>query len=294
VADRLERALEHVRAQLRAGWPVLVDTTSWRLDGDELTVSGGVLTAAQAKRYVELLGEALPGVTVTRPPLLSALDRPWQELEWATITGDGPLDLHRAPDGHDLQTQWEPPAHLRRFAERGDRALVQLPDGTLGWAEPGRLEDATPRRDPWADIARPRFGRSVPVGAGGGLAEAAERARERLGRPYLWGGNSAAAADCSGLVQALVWAGGGVLLPKHTGDQRRFGRRVAASAIRPGDLVFVRGRERGLGHVGLALPGDGGTTVVHSCLSRRRVLEEPLEAFLDRYLFSAARRVVDW
>lgn len=294
MSEPLDTAIAGVREELRAAWPVLVDTTAWALTDGLLQVTGGVLTPGQAKRYVELLSERLPQLEVPRPDVLSALDRAWQRFDWVEIAGSGPVDLFRAPEGEERQTQWQPPALLRSFASRQGRSLVQAPDGTLGWVEARRLATASPVDDPWRDIARPRFGRSVPARTPDGLAHAAERARERLGRPYLWGGNTADAADCSGLVQAVVFAGSGVLLPKHTGDQRRHGRRVPASAIQPGDLVFVRGKSKGLGHVGLALDDSGRTTVIHSCLSRRRVLEEPLDAFLDRYLFTGARRVVDW
>ena len=292
--DRLATSVARVREKLRAAWPILVDTTTWCREGSEVRVTGGVLTAAQAKRYSELLGEELAPIEVPLPAVLSALNRPWQDFDWASVTDLGVLDLFRGPEHEERQTQWEPPALLRLFARRGDRALVQLPDGTLGWIDGERIEPARPQADPWAGIGRPRPGRAVALLSGGGLATATALARERLGRPYLWGGNTAAAADCSGFVQAVIYGGSGVLLPKHTGDQRRQGQRVAAGAIAPGDLGFVRGRDRGLAHVGLALRGEAGTTVIHSCLSRRRVLEEPLDSFLSRYLFTGARRVVDW
>jgi len=85
-----------------------------------------------------------------------------------------------------------------------------------------------------------------------------------------------------------------VLLPKHTGDQRRLGDRVGAGSIAPGDLVFVKGRNKGLSHVGLALPAEETTTVVHSCLTRNQVMEEPLSTFLERYRFVGARRPIAW
>jgi hypothetical protein len=294
VQDRLDTAVARVREELLATWPVLVDTTDWSWTGDRIDVTGGVLTGAQAKRYVQLLGEALGTDEVPRPAVLSAVDRAWSGYDWVALTGERHVDLFRAPEGEDRQTQWEPPALLRCFARQRSRALAQLPDGTVGWVDAVRLEEARPGSDPWASIVRPGPARAAPPRAPDGLRAAAELARERLGRPYLWGGNTAAAADCSGFVQAVIFGASGVLLPKHTGDQRRRGLRVAASAIEPGDLVFVRGRSRGLGHVGLALAGSDGTTVVHSCLSRRRILEEPLGDFLDRYLFTGARRVVQW
>ena len=56
--------------------------------------------------------------------------------------------------------------------------------------------------------------------------------------------------------------------------------------------MFVRGPDQGLGHVGLALPSGEDVTVIHSCLTKNLVVEEPLSEFLERYRFTAARRVV--
>ncbi len=288
-AERLSAAVATVRAELARRYPVGVDTTAWAWEGGP-TVAGGVLVAAQADAYVQGLGRELDA-PVPRPAVLSDLDSPWALHRWRPVLGDAAVDLHRGDADEDLQTQWTPPAWLRFFAERGARALVQLPDGTVGWIEAARLGEGDPGGDPWASIQRPQPGAAVP---GGSLSAAADAARARLGRPYRWGGNVDAAADCSGFVQAVVLAASGLLLPKNTKDQRQAGARVAPDAILPGDLVFVRGRASRLSHVGIALPSPSGTTVVHSCLSRERVLEEPLSAFLDRYDFLGARRPVAW
>jgi hypothetical protein len=296
VQERLDQAVSRVREQLLAAWPTLVDTTRWSWSERAVRVEGGVLVASQARRYVELLGAELEPLPVPTPAVLSALDGDFAGHRWLTIVGEAAIDLYRLPTGLDLQTQWTPPATLRRFAARDRRLLVQLPDATLGWVDEQRLEPVQPATDPWSAVLRPTAG--SPVGPADDLpsplVDVAERGRARLGRPYLWGGNTDAAADCSGLVQSLLLEASGVLLPKHTGDQRRLGARVAGGAIAPGDLVFVRGRDKGIAHVGLALPSADGTTVLHSCLSRGRVLEEPLAEFLARYRFTGARRVVDW
>lgn len=288
--EALSLAVARARTELAATWPLVVDTTVWSRTDGEVRVTGGVLVAAQARMYVDILGEDLEDVPT--PAILSAVDSAWHLHSWVEIVGEGAIDVQRAPDGDDLQTQWSPPASLRVFASREGRSLIQLADGTLGWCDSDRLRPTSPRTDPWATIRRPVAGASVPSDAP--VEEAARLARSRLDRPYRWGGNTAAAADCSGLIQSIVQEVAGVLLPKHTGDQRRLGARVAAADIGPGDLVFVRGRDRNIGHVGIALSSGDGISVVHSCLSRGRVLEESLAVFLDRYRFTGARRPIDW
>jgi cell wall-associated NlpC family hydrolase len=62
-------------------------------------------------------------------------------------------------------------------------------------------------------------------------------AKRFLGLPYLWGGRSGFAVDCSGFT-GLVYAQHGVRLPRDTDDQSRAGTAVAPRAAQPGDLAF--------------------------------------------------------
>lgn len=65
-------------------------------------------------------------------------------------------------------------------------------------------------------------------------------ARTLVGLPYLWGGRSGYALDCSGLTQ-LVYRLHGVTLPRDTGDQAKAGTAVAVGNRSPGDLLFYGG-----------------------------------------------------
>ena len=81
---------------------------------------------------------------------------------------------------------------------------------------------------------------------------AVQFARQLLGVPYRWGGDSPSGGfDCSGLVR-YVYAHFGVSLPHSTYADFDLGRRVSRGALRPGDLVFFDG----VGHVGMYV-GDG-------------------------------------
>ncbi len=288
----LRDAAAAVRADAEARYPIVVDTTVWSMLDGRPMVGGSVLTSTQADAYQKALARFSTDAPVVRPVVLTALDTVWQKQRWAAVTG--PLDMHRNADGEDLQTQWAPPAWVRWFAADpagGPRALVQFPDGTVGWVHATNLRFDEPSTDPWGSIRRSQAGSAV---AGSSLVDAAILARARLGQPYLWGGNTHAAADCSGFVQAIAWEAGGVLLPKNTKDQLRSGARVAADSIQPGDFVYVTGRAKRVMHVGLALASSDGLSVIHSCLSRERVLEESGEDFLRRYRFVGARRIVAW
>jgi cell wall-associated NlpC family hydrolase len=116
---------------------------------------------------------------------------------------------------------------------RHGRRAVELPDGRRGWVPAAALS---------------------PVGIPAtGLFE---RIRELIGVPYLWGGRSPAALDCSGFTQ-LVLGEQGVRLPRDAHDQHGACRDLRqGESARFGDLVFFgppRGRQA---HVGLYL-GSG-------------------------------------
>ena len=104
--------------------------------------------------------------------------------------------------------------------------------------------------------AAPAGPATAPDGATDGVAgrSVVETARQYLGVPYVWGGESLGEGglDCSGLVQ-LVYSAHGVDLPRVARDQMRQGTEVGSLAeARPGDLVVQRGGK----HIGIYV-GDG-------------------------------------
>ena len=76
--------------------------------------------------------------------------------------------------------------------------------------------------------------------------EAASIAAQYLSAPYLWGGESPAGFDCSGLV-SYVYAQLGVSLPHYTVSQWNATVPIPTADLQPGDLVFFDG----LSHVGI-------------------------------------------
>jgi cell wall-associated NlpC family hydrolase len=82
------------------------------------------------------------------------------------------------------------------------------------------------------------------------LAAVPSVASRYLGVPYVFGGESPAGFDCSGLV-AYVYAQFGIRLPHSSAQQGRIGTKIARSAALPGDVVVMDGGS----HVGIYIGG---------------------------------------
>jgi SH3-like domain-containing protein len=83
-------------------------------------------------------------------------------------------------------------------------------------------------------------------------------ARQMLGFPYLWGGVSSKAMDCSGLVK-LSFYSQGIILARDASQQARFGIPVNfrnISNLKSGDLLFFGSSAEKITHVGNYL-GNG-------------------------------------
>ena len=119
-----------------------------------------------------------------------------------------------------------------------------------------------------------------PVAAGGSGAVAA--AESQIGVPYVWGGESAAGVDCSGLT-ALAWANAGVSLPHSAADQYAVSQHVSLSQLEPGDLLFYDfggGIDHVVMYVGPTLDGQatayGNDTIIQAAHTGTVVTFDPV------------------
>ena len=120
------------------------------------------------------------------------------------------------------------------------------------------------------------------------LKRLVEQAMTYLGTPYRRGGTSRRGLDCSGLVGA-VYGGQGLGMPRTAVEQFAEGVPVAASDLRPGDLVFFRDTyKRGISHVGIFV-GDG--RFLHAAGHRQGVIVSALSRPYYRLRYAGARRL---
>jgi cell wall-associated NlpC family hydrolase len=95
-------------------------------------------------------------------------------------------------------------------------------------------------------VVHPQFTGLVQSYGSISITGVAAIAAKYLGVPYVYGGESPAGFDCSGLV-AYVYAQVGISLPHSSMEQGHMGTRVSVEDAQPGDVVVFNGGT----HVGI-------------------------------------------
>lgn len=135
----------------------------------------------------------------------------------------------------------------------GRYLAVRLPDGRSGWV----LRNATQPFDAWLKACDPTQKNILAT------------ARHFNGYPYLWGGTTTKAMDCSGFTKTVYFLNG-IILRRDASQQAKTGEEVEVtedfSNLQPGDLLFfgrkaTAERKESITHVGIYM---GNQQFIHS------------------------------
>lgn len=256
-----EAAIAGLRAGLleRHGWTCVEIAVRVETEMRSIVLHGEVAVDRLAARVIAGVQAVAPGWVVDGESVHAMRGGSWHALPGAVVLlAERPGSASPRRVATELRAQDGP---VQRLGQAGAAIVARGRDGTVGWLE-GAL-------GPEVEAARlPRPHRDDPLA----LVRAA---RPWLDVPYRLGGVTEQGVDCSGLVQRIALEVLGVLLPRHSSDQLLVAPRPGPGR-EPGDLSFVWSDREALCHVGIGT----GRTVIHASLSRRCVVEDPLEGFL--------------
>lgn len=113
-----------------------------------------------------------------------------------------------------------------------------------------------------------------------------DEAYRYMGTPYVWGGNTEAGIDCSGLVKNC-FAAYGVKLPRRASEQAEVGVEVPLDDLQPGDRLYFSVKKPN-DHTGIYI-GDG--KFIHAGRGRGDVGVDSLDQRLYKNSLTSARRL---
>ncbi len=276
--DRLDACIRDIQSERPGSF---VERTEE--NGELLVRLIGVRTAAF---FAERFGAEPVGFRITN----LADPRIPPPLGFFTIHGES-ASLFVSSELQKLTTDFDrDDGSLRGLQSRGEALLVQLWDGTLGWIHRNTLEPAEPSSQ-WSSLHTVPSDPRLRNASREDWERIVEEARSYLGVPYELGGRSRNRIDCSGLISRVLRDSLGVVLPRHSTDQRRWGVRVSQTSMTAGDLIFARWQAANIPHVGWVAKGGAEPQVIHASQEAGEVVEESLSQFLEGYRFMGCKRL---
>ena len=111
-------------------------------------------------------------------------------------------------------------------------------------------------------------------------------AKQYIGVPYVWGGESPSGFDCSGFVQ-YVFKQHGIRLNRTVVTQYQHGYAVSKSNLQPGDLVFFQNTyQSGLSHIGIYI---GNNQFIHASSSQGVTISSLSNSYWASHYHSSRR-----
>ena len=175
----------------------------------------------------------------------------WKQSERLIFTGKSG-DILSETNDQSIVSDIVAGSIVKKLSEKDTFYAVELPDGRHGLIDKKEVTGF----NLWCSETRPEADKLICF------------AKSLTGSPYLWGGTSTKAPDCSGFVKTIYFTGG-VILARDASLQFQHGEPVDISSsfetLKPGDLVFFghnnsKGDKR-ITHVGMYI---GDTEVIHS------------------------------
>lgn len=98
-------------------------------------------------------------------------------------------------------------------------------------------------------------------------------AKQQLGKPYVYAGNTPSGFDCSGFT-SYIFSAYKIELPRRSGEQYDQSKKIKENKVQKGDLVFFDNGS-GVNHVGIIVSEQGDIPVmIHASTSKGIVLTE--------------------
>lgn len=187
--------------------------------------------------------------SVTRPSQAEMLA--WRKAQRLAVRSPREAIAYTSPvdrSPRSVMTELVPGSIVEGSMSTDSVTAIRLPDGRSGWVATASVMPV----EQWA--SQPLSTDSVIL-----------TAYSLMGAPYLWGGMSTKAVDCSGLIR-VAYQGNGILLRRDASQQIHTGKKISPSApvdsLRRGDLLFFSYVPGGrISHVALY---DSDSTYIHS------------------------------
>jgi peptidoglycan DL-endopeptidase CwlO len=245
---RIQRSLKGLRSQAAGA-------------EDDLRKLQAVLGARASAAYVQGAGSAVaavlgsddPAAAIARVQVLDLLAAHDGDLmDQLGVAGKAFEERHRnlvaaqKAQAVEVDRLAAKKAEVQRAADK-TRALLARMRAAASPAAPSR---------PSSPVAPPPSG----GGGGGGASAVVAYARAQVGKPYCYGGEGPGCFDCSGLTM-MAWRQAGVSLPHSSSAQYNVGRRISASELQPGDLIFYYSP---ISHVSVYIGGGQRISATHT------------------------------